>query len=368
MKVVLKGVHRVKRRLASGEVKTHFYAWRGGPKIEADPDSPEFIAEFQRLTADRDRPTHHDGTLQFLITAYQRTPAFKDLSPVTQTGYIQRIRKIEAEFGDMPIKAVEDPRVRGEFLDWRDQIAEKAGKREADYCLSVLARILSWAHDRRMIRENHLLRPGRLYNGSRVDIIWSQTEIDAFVASAPFHVSLPFRIALGTGQREGDIIKLSWSAYDGKVLRLRQSKTKRWLTVPLTAELRAVLDVAKKTRKGTVICENSRGKPWTIDGYKTSFGKAKDDAGIVDRTFHDARRTAVVNLALAGCTVAEICSITGHSLRDAESILSKHYLASDRRLAESAIEKLEKHRARTRTVNRSVNGSAAQPDRDNLTD
>ncbi len=368
MKVVLKGVHKVQRRLASGEVRTHFYAWRGGPKIEAEPDTPAFIAEFQELTADRDRPKHHDGTLQFLITAYQRTPAFKGLSPVTQKGYKQRIRKIEAEFGDMPIKAVEDPRVRGEFLDWRDGIAEKAGKREADYCLSVLARIISWAHDRRMIKDNHLLRPGRLYNGSRVDIIWSQTEIDAFVASAPGHVSVPFRIALATGQRENDILKLTWSAYDGTVLRLRQSKSKRWLTVPLTAEMRTVLDAAKKVRKGTVICENSRGKPWTIDGYKTSFGKAKEAAGIVDRTFHDARGTAVVNLALAGCTVAEICSITGHSLRDAESILSKHYLASDRRLAESAIEKLEKHRARTRTVNGPVNGSAAQPGRDDLTD
>ncbi len=368
MIVVLKGVHKVKRRLATGEVRTHFYAWRGGPKIEADPGTPAFLAEFQALTADRDRPKHHDGTLQFLITAYQKTPAFKDLSPVTQKGYKQRIRKIEAEFGDMPIKAVEDPRVRGEFLDWRDQIATKTGKREADYCLSVLARILSWAHDRRMIRENHLQRPGRLYNGSRVDIIWSQTEIDTFVASAPFHVSLPFRLALATGQRENDVLKLTWSAYDGTVIRLRQSKTKRWLTVPITAEMRAVLDAAKKARKGTVICENSRGKPWTIDGYKTSFGKAKEDAGIVDRTFHDTRGTAVVNLALAGCTVAEICSITGHSLRDAEGILSKHYLASDRRLAESAIEKLEKHRARTKTVNRCVNGSAAQPTQNDLTD
>jgi hypothetical protein len=85
----------------------------------------------------------------------------------------------------------------------------------------------------------------------------------------------------------------------------------------------------------------SRGQPWTIDGYKTSFGKAKIKAGIENRTFHDTRGTAVVNLALAQCTVAEICSITGHSLRDAENILSKHYLAADRRLAEAAIGKLE---------------------------
>lgn len=31
MLVKLKGVHKVKRRLADGSVKEHIYAWRGGP-------------------------------------------------------------------------------------------------------------------------------------------------------------------------------------------------------------------------------------------------------------------------------------------------------------------------------------------------
>lgn len=69
-----------------------------------------------------------------------------------------------------------------------------------------------------------------------------------------------------------------------------------------------------------------------------------------------------------GCTVPEICSITGHSPNDANSILLKHYLGPDRRLAESAIEKLEMHRARTRTVNGPVNRSAEQPAKNDLTD
>lgn len=78
------------------------------------------------------------------------------------------------------------------------------------------------------------------------------------------------------------------------------------------------------------------------------FGRAKTKAGIAKRTFHDTRGTAVVNLALAGCSVPEICAITGHSLKDAESILDMHYLSRDRRLAESAVQKLEEHKARTK--------------------
>jgi hypothetical protein len=57
-------------------------------------------------------------------------------------------------------------------------------------------------------------------------------------------------------------------------------------------------------------------------------------------------------LAEAGCTVPEIASITGHSLRSVETILEK-YLARTRALAESAIAKLE-NAFRTNSAKRSA--------------
>jgi integrase len=65
-------------------------------------------------------------------------------------------------------------------------------------------------------------------------------------------------------------------------------------------------------------------------------------------TFHDLRGTAVTRLAVAGCTDAEIATLTGHSLRDVHAILDAHYLNRDPALAESAIRKLE---SRTRPPN-----------------
>jgi hypothetical protein len=63
-------------------------------------------------------------------------------------------------------------------------------------------------------------------------------------------------------------------------------------------------------------------------------------AGIVDLHLHDIRGTTVTMLAEAGCTLPEIVSITGHTLRRAEDILDK-YLARTSKLAESAIAKFE---------------------------
>jgi hypothetical protein len=49
----------------------------------------------------------------------------------------------------------------------------------------------------------------------------------------------------------------------------------------------------------------------------------------------------VTRLAVAGCTVPEIAAITGHSLKDVQDILDRHYLSRDQALAETAIRKLE---------------------------
>ncbi len=57
------------------------------------------------------------------------------------------------------------------------------------------------------------------------------------------------------------------------------------------------------------------------------------------------RDWTVSHLFLAGCTEAEIATITGHSLHDVRSILDANYFHRDVKLVESGIAKLEKSRA-----------------------
>ena len=38
MRVRLKGINRVKKRLASGEEVTYHYAWKGGPPLKGEPE------------------------------------------------------------------------------------------------------------------------------------------------------------------------------------------------------------------------------------------------------------------------------------------------------------------------------------------
>ena len=167
-----------------------------------------------------------------------------------------------------------------------------------------------------------------------------------FLERAPAHLHLALMIGLWTGQRQGDLLRLPWSSYDGKHIRLRQSKGGRRIVVPVGEPLKIRLDATPK--RSTIILTNREGKPWTSDGFRASWGKACKAAGVVGVTFHDLRGTAVTRLAMAGCTEAEIATITGHSLRDVRAILDMHYLARDPALGESAIRKLE---TRTKTPN-----------------
>lgn len=118
--IVLKGIHCVKARLATGETRLYFYAWRGGPRIDAVPGTPEFIRQYHEAYASQRKPK--SGTLMTLIAEFKASPEFHRLSPSSVRSYLFYIKLIEDEFGDLPLAALADRRVRGEFKNWRDRL------------------------------------------------------------------------------------------------------------------------------------------------------------------------------------------------------------------------------------------------------
>jgi integrase len=338
VRIRIKGINSVNKRLADGTWRTYWYAWKGGPPLPGKPGDPEFIAAYNAAIARKIAP--QAGALLSVLQAYQGSEDFSGLAASTRRSYVALIVRIEKAFADFPLAALTDRRTRGIFKAWRDRIATDSGRRQADYAWTVLARVLSWGLDRGLIAANPCERGGRLYRGTRRDNIWTAADEAAFLQRAPTHLHLPLLLALWTGQRQGDLLRLPWSAYDGTHIRLRQSKTGKRVVVKIGAPLKAALDVAPK--RSTIILVNSEGKPWTSDGFRASWGKACKVAGIVGLTFHDLRGTAVTRLALVGATEPEIASLTGLSLRDVHAILDAHYLARDPALGESAIRKLER--------------------------
>ncbi len=334
MRVRLRGINRVTKWLADGTPRTYWYAWKGGPPLCGKPGTPEFVASYNEAISRKVAPPR--GTLLNVFQQYQASEDFRALADSTRRSYVALITRIEKRFGDFS-----DRRSRGIFMGWRDQLATSAGRRQADYAWTVLARVLSWSFNRGLVAANPCERGGRLYRGGgRAEKIWTAADEAAFLERAPAHLHLPLLLALWTGQRQGDLLRLPWSGYDGTHIRLRQSKTGTRVVIPIGEPLKIKLDATPK--RSTIMLTNRDGKPWSSDGFRASWGKACKAACVVGVTFNDLRGTAVTRLALAGCTEAEIATITGHSLRGVRAILESHYLSRDPALGENAIRKLEK--------------------------
>jgi integrase len=143
--------------------------------------------------------------------------------------------------------------------------------RTADYAWTMLARVLSVAKDRGLIAVNVCERGGSLYEADRTEIIWAAEHIQKFCAVASDELQFALLLALWTGQRQGDLIRLTWPQYDGSKIRLRQRKgLKKRVVIPVGAPLEVALDARQPEKPEGAILRNTFGEPWTSDGFRTS--------------------------------------------------------------------------------------------------
>jgi integrase len=198
MRVRLKGINSIRKRLADGSFRTYHYAWKGGPPLRGEPGTPEFVNSCNEAAAKKVAPP--TGVLLALLFRYQESADFQfGIAARTRRDYIKQIKRIEKAFGDFPIKALDDPRAKAKFLEWRDQLAQTS-LRQADYAYATLARILSWAHERGLIAKNPCVKGGRLYHGSRVHKIWNDEDVARFMRTAPSYLLLAMLFAINSGR------------------------------------------------------------------------------------------------------------------------------------------------------------------------
>ena len=333
MRVNLPHIHRVRKRLADGRVATYYYHRLTRQRIHGEPGTPEFLESY-RAAAGGDGPAR--DTLAGIIHEFRRSPEFARLAPRSRKDYHQHLAAIEEAFGDAPLAVLQDRRFRALALKERDRIAQ-ASARQADYWWAVLRRVLSWAVDRGHLQANVCKGGGKLYRADRRDRIWTPADIERFLRASSDEMRLAFLLALYTGQRQGDLLALRWNAWDGRTLRLRQSKTGVDVAIPAVSPLREALATAP--RRAITILTNTRGRPWTPNSFRAQFHKTRSTAGIERLTFHDLRGTCLTMLAEAGCTEAEIAAISGHKTTSRSAM--DGYLSRTEQLATSAMRKLE---------------------------
>jgi integrase len=350
----LAGVFPTYKILRDGTRKTYWYHRATGQRLNGKPGSAEFIADLARAEEFMKARLNGDNFIG-LVRAYTLSIEFETkLAASTQAEYRRMLTKAEPKFGTMPVVVLEDPRVIRDFLEWREALARSSGEREADNRLSAISAMLTWAKEHGRITVNHVKGFRRLYHADRSEKIWLPEHIEAFMKVAPIEMQRALIIALHSGQRQGDILRLAWSGYDGSSLTLRRGKRRRrgaqapLITIPCTKALQLVLDGTP--RVSPLILTTKTGQAFKKRYFAELWERAARTAGLSDLHFHDLRGTAITMLSEAGCTPQQIAPITGHSLKTIAVILDR-YLARTRGLADQAIFNFE-NSPRTEFANR----------------
>jgi integrase len=335
----LKGINRVKFKLASGAIKVCLYHRASGERL----DEGDLVQSF--AAAERKMRTRGQGTMLQLIRKWDtNNPVFDALSAETRDAYKWKLKAIEKKWGGVPVAAFNDAddalEFRKDALAWHKELGLKS-RRSADNLLSALARVLSFAKGESIIKFNPIDTFERLYKSDRAGKIWSDDLVKTFWGVARPSMVTAMYLVRNIGQRAGDLRRLPWTAYNGVTIKLRQSKGGSLIEVPCPIELKTYLD--SLTRVGLLILTTPTGKAYTKRYFNEHWREDADLAGAGDLNFHDNRGTAATHLAEAGANSAMIASIMGWKIERAQKIIDT-YIARSSALAAAGIKLLEAHR------------------------
>lgn len=318
MKVDLKGIAKT-----TAKGITYYYAWRGGPRLRGEPGSPEFMASYNEAIEDRRTPDK--SRFRFVVTDYKASNDYKKLAQSTRDQWGKWLDRISIHFGELRTKQFDRPeKIRPVIRRWRNKWAETP--RTADYGMQVLSRVIAHAVDLGSVAGNPCEGIKHLYNNDRSEIIWTDADVAQIKKTCSIEIANAIDLAGHTGLRLSDLMRLAWShvGEDAIVLTTGKSRHRREAIIPLYDGLRDVL--ARIPKRATTILSNSRRRPWTADGFGSSFNKAKIDAKMSEQDLHfnDLRGTAATKFYIAGFTMREIAETLAWEEDSVEKIIRRY--------------------------------------------
>ncbi|MEY9466329.1 hypothetical protein ABH973_006742 [Bradyrhizobium ottawaense] len=348
----LKGIHRVKKRQADGSIRVYLYHRATGLPLD-ESRLAETYAD-----AERKMRTKGEGTFLQLIRHFDQSAYFDGLSEESRKQYVWKLRRIEVRWGTCPVATFNDAddalEFRKDALAWHNELG-KASPRSADNLVAALARVLSFAREKAVIKFNPLDTFSRLYRSHRSELTWSEELQQQFMQAARPAMATAMILVRNTAMRASDVRKFPWTRYDGQRVQIRSTKTGKLLWIPATRELKTHLDALKETKIGALVMLTPTGKAYSKRYFNEHWRKDCDKIDVInaaasndlvrtaDLNFHDNRGTAATLLAEAGATAPEIAEALCWSVDKAQKIIDT-YLARRGVLAANAIAKLEQYR------------------------
>lgn len=290
----------------------------------------------------RPPPRIVEGTFAAVIRAYLGSPTFAALAPETRRNYSTLLALAEhpEALGGLAVLAIRPALVQA-FLDG---LARTPGRQHnARTAIKAVERFA-------LVRD---LLPYPITTGTETLPMdgghepWPDAMVQLALTHARPDLARVVMLAVETGQRGSDLIKMRWSdleAQDGYPgINVVQRKTGVRLWIPFTAALDEALSHWEK-RPPFFLALRHDGEPYDRNSLSWNWNRERDSnralqpisaAGLV---LHGLRSTAVVRARKRGATVLQISSMFGMS----EPMVARYSrLADQREMAMAAVHHID---------------------------
>jgi integrase len=274
------------------------------------------------------------GSLGWAIEKFLASPLYNERAETTRRNYRRVLDQLRQNYGTGLLRDLEPRHVR----KIRNEIAA-GSTTAADIAMSLISALWEFATEQLGLELDADPTHGvkRVHKVAHEHEPWPPELIERFLREARPSLRWAVKLALYTGQRRSDLVKMKWSQFDGEYIEVRQQKTGAPLSIPCHKALRAELE--SMPRVADTILVGERGAALTGSSLSVMVRKALREMGVNGYAIHGLRKNAAVELANAGCDAFEIAAITGHRTLGMVAHYSKR--RDQKRHARSAMDKWE---------------------------
>lgn len=295
----------------------YFYVTTTVPRkwIALGKDRTAALIEWARIEGDA-KPIE-TGTLKAAWKRYV-TDVLPHKAARTRSDNLKEAERLLAVFGDMQLDDITPQHVR-QYLDLRGQVARTRANREKALLSHVFNLAREWGHTSASnpcagVRGHKT--PGR-------DRYITEGEYQALWQAAVQPLRDAMDLALLTGQRPADVLKMRRTDLRDGSLWLKQNKTGKRMRVTIEGELKQVIErcnarAASYPVSSLHLVVTDKGQPLNYWNLRRMFDEARSKVGIADVQFRDLRAKAASDVE----DLAHAQALLGHENRG----MTEHYV------------------------------------------
>lgn len=275
-------------------------------------DRPQALIAWARIEGTEPDPSAR--TFEVVALRYVRD-VVPTKAPRTRRDNLRELENLKAVFGKVLIDAIKPFHVR-QYLDKRGEKAKARANREKALLSHIINKAREWGYS----DAPNPCQGVKGFTEAGRDRYVTDAEFQAVWTAAHPTVRDAMDLALLTGQRPADVLKLKREDIRDGALWVVQNKTKAKRAIEITGELKAVIEritTRPRVRYSAFLIQDDDGRPLGVHALRSRFDKARKAAGVAFQ-FRDIRAKTASDTGDLGHSQ----KLLGHKNRD----MTEHYV------------------------------------------